>query len=122
MTKAAALFEWFNGFLPAYPASNVPKDVIFPYLTYELVLGAWGDEDIGITVNLWYYTESEAEPNAMADKMSKAIGRGGTYVECDGGAILIKRGNPWCQNVVDERDTNIKRRYINISLEYFTED
>ena len=60
MTKAAALFEWFNGFLPAYPASNVPKDVTFPYLTYELVLGAWGDEDIGITVNLWYYTESEA--------------------------------------------------------------
>lgn len=122
MTKAAALFEWFNGFLSAYPASNVPKDVIFPYLTYELVLGAWGDEDIGITVNLWYYTESEAEPNAMADKMSKTIGRGGTYVECDGGTILIKRGNPWCQNVVDETDTNIKRRYINISLEYFTED
>ena len=57
MTKDKALHAWFARFLPAYPASSVPGDAVFPWLTYDLILGAWDSGEASITVNLWYYTE-----------------------------------------------------------------
>lgn len=120
MTKAAALHAWLSQFLTAYPDSAVPSDTTFPWLTYELVTGAWGDEDSAITVNLWYYGTGEAEPNAKAQEIADAIGMGGVIVPYDGGAMWIKRGSPWCQNIKDDSDPNIKRRYINISIEYLS--
>ena len=122
MTKDKALHAWFSQFLPAYPTSNVPEDAAFPWLTYELIAGAWDSGEIGLTVNLWYYTEREAEPNAKAQEIAAAIGMGGVFVPCDEGAIWIKRGTPWCQNIRDETDANIKRRYLNITVEYITEN
>lgn len=122
MTKDKALHAWFSQFLPAYPASSVPQDATFPWLTYELSMGAFDSGEIGLTVNLWYYTEGEAAPNAKAQEMSDAIGPGGVVLPCDGGYIWIKRGTPWCQSVVDESDSNIKRRYINVTVEYLTEN
>ena len=122
MTKDKALHAWFSQFLPAYPTSNVPEDAVFPWLTYELITGAWDSGEIGLTVNLWYYTEQEAEPNVKAQEIAAAIGMGGVFVPCDEGAIWIKRGTPWCQNVRDETDANIKRRYLNITVEYITEN
>lgn len=122
MTKDKALHAWFSQFLPAYPTSNVPEDAVFPWLTYELVTGAWDSGEIGLTANLWYYTAQEAEPNAKAQEIAAAIGMGGVFVPCDEGAIWIKRGTPWCQNVRNETDANIKRRYLNITVEYITEN
>lgn len=120
MTKEAALQAFFERFLPSYAASAVPEDVVFPYLTYELITSAWEEGEVGITVNLWYYTTSEAAPNAKARELSAAIGMGGVQVPCDGGAIWLKRGSPWCQSLHDSTDTNIKRRYINVTAEYLT--
>lgn len=122
MTKDKALQAWFEQFLAAYPASNVPDDVTFPYMTYELITGAFDSGEIGLTVNLWYYTESEAVPNAKAQEMAEAIGMGGTVIPCDGGYIWLKRGSPWCQTIAEEQEPNIKRRYINITVEYLTKD
>lgn len=122
MTKAAALHAWLSQFLTAYPDSAVPSDAVFPWLTYELVTSAWGDEDSAITVNLWYYGTGEATPNAKAQEIADAIGMGGVIVPYDGGAMWIKRGSPWCQSIKDESDPNIKRRYINISVEYLSKD
>lgn len=122
MTKAAALQAWFERFLPAYAASSVPDDATFPWLTYELITGAWESGEIGLTVNLWFYTESEAVPNAKAQEISDAIGMGGVLVPYDGGAMWIKRGSPWCQTIKDDTDNNIKRRYINITVEYLSQD
>lgn len=123
MTKAAALHQFFNGFsIPFYVSTSVPQDATFPYGTYELITSAWEGGEVGITVNLWYRTESEAIPNAKAQELSDAIGLGGKVIQCDNGAIWIKRGSPWCQNVYDDTDPIIKRRYINISLEYFTQN
>ena len=52
--------------------------------------------------------------------MSAAIGMGGVQDPCDGGAIWFKRGSPWCQNLYDPADANIKRRYLNVTAEYLT--
>ena len=122
MTKDAALQNWFSQFMPAYPEASVPEDAAFPWLTYELQTAAWGDGETPLTVNLWFYTESEARPNAKAQELAAAVGRSGVLLPCDGGAIWLKRGSPWCQNIRDENDKNIKRRYINLTAEYLTED
>lgn len=121
MTKGAALHEFFSSFgMDAYAASAVPDDVIFPYLTYELITSAWEGGEVGLTVNLWFYTESEAIPNAKAQELSEAIGFGGVTIPCDGGFIWLKRGSPWCQSLSDEANPTIKRRYINVTAEYNT--
>lgn len=122
MTKDKALHAWFNRLMPFYPITSVPQDVVFPYGTYELALDNWLGGEVTLAVNLWCYTESEAIPNAMAEAMSTAVGSGGKIIPCDGGYIWIKRGSPWCQSMRDEADSNIKRRYINISVEYLTEN
>lgn len=121
MTKAAAIYEFFNSFgITAYAATSVPEDAIFPYLTYELVIDAWDGGEVNIPVNLWFYTESEAIPNAKAQQISKAIGNGGKLLSCDGGYVWLKRGSPWCQSLRDDTSANIKRRYINVTAEYLT--
>lgn len=121
MTKAAALYQFFSGFgMPAYAASSVPEDVTFPYLTYELITSSWEGGEVGLTVNLWFYTTSEAIPNAKAQELSETIGYGGVTIPCDNGFIWLKRGSPWCQSLKDDTDQNIKRRYINVTAEYLT--
>lgn len=120
MTKEAALQAFFEQFLPSYAASSVPDDVVFPYLTYELITSAWEEGEVGLTVNLWYYTTSEATPNAKAREISAAIGPGGVQVPCDGGTIWLTRGSPWCQSLTDNSDSWIKRRYLNITANYNT--
>lgn len=121
MTKEAALHKFFNSFgVEGVPASNVPDDIIFPYMTYELKTDNWLGGEQSFTVNLWYYTESEAEPNQKAREMSEIIGAGGRMLACDGGYIWVKRGSPWCQSIVEDSRPNIKRRYINITAEFLT--
>ena len=120
MTKGAALQAFFSQFMDAYAASAVPEDVTFPYLTYDLITSAWDGGEVGLTVNMWFYTTSEAAPNAKAQELSDAIGYGGVTLPCDGGFIWLKRGSPWCHNLRDDTDPNIKRRYINVTAEYMT--
>jgi len=121
MTKAAALHQFFSSFdMAAYTAASVPEDVAFPYLTYELVTSAWEEGEVGLTVHLWFYTESEKLPNDKAQEISAAIGRGGRVLPCEGGYIWLKRGSPWCQSLRDEVSPDIKRRYIQVTAEYLT--
>ena len=120
MKKNKALFAWFNEFMPFYRESSVPKDVVIPYGTYEYTDGAFDAGEIGLTVNLWFRTESEAIPDEKAQELSKRIGYGGVYIQCDEGYIGLKRGSPWCQSLTYEEDPAIKRRYINITAEYLT--
>lgn len=120
MTKNEALFAWFNQFMTFYRASSVPSDVTFPYGTYEYVSGSWDDGGVGMTVNMWFYTDSEAEPDEKEMELSKRIGYGGTLIPCDDGYIWLKRGSPWCQSLVYQNDPAIKCRYINITAEYLT--
>lgn len=126
MTKDVALHQFFSSFgIDAYPSTSVlnengEEDVKFPYLTYTPVFDAWGGEPVSLTVNLWFHTTSEAIPNAKAQELSEAIGRGGVRLKCDNGYIWLKRGTPWCQSLKDEVDSSIKRRYINITAEYQT--
>ena len=120
MTKGAALQSFFDGIITYYDASAVPDDATLPYLTYDLITSAWNGGEVGLTVNMWFRTTSEKEPNAAVDKLSKAIGLGGVFLHCDDGVIWLKRGSPWAQSLTDATDKTIKRRYINVTAEYLT--
>lgn len=121
MTKTAALYDFFSGFgIMAYADTAVPDDVTFPYMTYSVATSAFKEGEVNCTVNLWYYTTSEAAANLKADEIGRRIGPGGVLIPCDDGVIWVKKGSPWCQNLTDDTDHMVKRRYINITLEYLT--
>lgn len=119
MTPEAAIYRYLSSFgIPAYAASSVPDQADFPYLTYNLVWPGSFLLNVSMEVNLWYYTESEAIPNAKAREFSDDLKDGGRMILCDDGAIWIKRGEPWCQSIVDgSGDDKVKRRYMNFDME-----
>ena len=99
MTTGEALYKFFNSFgITAYPTTSVPDDVVFPYMTYDYYDGFFGDAEQSITASLWFYTTSELIPNKKADE--------------------LKRGEPWCNALLDDGDTSIKRRLLNITVEF----
>lgn len=122
MTKAAAIYQFWNGFgLTAYEENTVPTDAAFPYITYQLVTDSF-DSDVAATASIWYSSESWTAINAKTEEIAKYIGLGGKIIKCDGGRIWIKRGQPFAQNMGDESDDLIKRKYLNLTIEYFIAD
>lgn len=120
MTQTAAQQWFFSQFeLTAYPVTSVPDTVEFPYITYTPYIGVW-EGTATITCELWYYTSSEAIPNAKVKEISDYIGLGGKIVPCDGGALWFKHGSPFAQSLRDEVSVDIKRRYININIDFLT--
>ena len=124
-TKAATIYEFWNSFeMPAYEENSVPtgEDAPkFPYITYQLVTDSLGNE-VAMTASLWYRGTSWVEANAKAEEISQRIGRKGIVLDCNGGKVWIKRGTPFAQNMGDESDNLIKRKYLNITAEYLTAD
>ena len=120
MTKAAAIYQFWSGFgMMAYEENSVPDDAAFPYITYQLVTDSF-DREIPLTASLWYRSESWTAINAKTEEISQTISRGGKIISCDGGAIWLKRGQPFAQNMGDESDDLIKRKYLNITAEFMT--
>ena len=122
MTKASALYQFWNSFgLTAYEENTVPDDAALPYITYQLVTDSF-DREIPLTASLWYRSESWTGINAKTEEISQRISRGGKIISCDGGAIWLKRGQPFAQSMGDESDDLIKRKYLNITAEFMTAD
>ena len=127
MTKAAAINEFWNSFgLKAFE-ENTLLDVDengqeikpeFPYITYQLVTDSF-DREVAATANIWYRTTGWKAINAKTEEISAHIGLGGKIIKCDGGRIWIKRGQPFAQNMGDESDDLIKRKYLNLTFEFF---
>ena len=122
MTKAAAIYKFWNSFgLTAYEENSVPDDAAFPYITYQLVTDSF-EREIPLTASIWYRSESWTGINAKTEEISQKISRGGKIISCDGGVIWLKRGQPFAQNMRDESDDLIKRKYLNITAEFITAD
>ena len=128
MTKAAAIYQFWNSFgIKAYEENTVidadeegnPVEPTFPYITYQLVTDSF-DRDVAATASLWYRGESWTAINAKTEEISAHIGLGGKIIKCDGGRIWIKRGQPFAQNMGDESDDLIKRKYLNLTFEFMT--
>ena len=122
MTKAAAIYQFWSSFgLTAYEENSVPVGAAFPYITYQLVTDSF-DSEVATSASLWYRSESWTAINAKTEEISQRISRGGKIIPCDGGAIWLKLGQPFAQNMGDESDDLIKRKYLNITAEFMTAD
>ena len=126
MTKAGALYNFFSSFgIEAYEETLVPtgdEAPKFPYLTYPLITDSF-DREVIIPFFLWYRSEvSLLALNTKTEEISQRIGRGGIFLNCDGGKIWIKRGSPFAQTMGDPNDNTIKRKLINITAEFLTAD
>ena len=130
MTKEAAIHQFWNSFgIRAYEENNVidadelgnPVEPKLPYITYQLVTDSF-DREVATTASIWYRSESWTAINAKTEEISQKISRGGKIIACDGGAIWLKRGQPFAQSMGDESDDLIKRKYINITAEFVTAD
>ena len=126
MTKASALYNLFSSFgIEAYEETLVPtgdEAPKFPYLTYQLITDSF-DNEVLIPVSLWYRSEASLLAlNTKTEEISQRIGRGGVFLDCDGGKIWIKRGSPFAQTMSDPNDNTIRRKLINITAEFFTAD
>ena len=120
MTKAAAIYQFWNGFgLTAYEENTVTTDAAFPYVTYQLVTDSF-DREVAATASLWYRSESWKDINAKTEEISSFIGQGGKIIKIDGGWLWIKRGQPLAQNMGDESDNMIRRKYLNLIFEFMT--
>lgn len=128
MTKAAAIYQFWNSLgIKAYEENTVidadeegnPVEPTFPYITYQLVTDSF-DREVAATASLWYRGESWTAINAKTEEISAHIGLGGKIIKCDGGRIWIKRGQPFAQNMGDESDDLIKRKYLNLTFEFMT--
>ncbi len=125
MTKAAAFYNFWSRFLPAYEENTVPTgddSPGFPYITYDLVYGAFSDAPQAMTASVWYNSTSLVKLNSKIKEISEYIGLGGIVLNCDDGKIWITRGSPFAQIRGDTSDDNIKRGYINIWADYITEN
>ena len=127
MTPEAAIYQWLSGFgVPAYMSSSVPDQDSplwqgFPYIAYDLTIGNWGGVVVNMPVNLFDRTDSEAKLNAKVRQISEALGIGGVTIPCDGGMLWLKKGSPWAQSLsIEGEDEAVKRRYININIEFLT--
>ncbi len=125
MTKAAAIHGFWASFgMPAYEENAVPSGSDapdYPYITYTFASDSFGS-DLSMLASVWYRSTSWVAANAKAEEIAKKITRGGIMLPCDGGAVWLRRGSPFSQSVGDEADDMVKRKYINITVEYFTAD
>ena len=128
MTKAAAIHAFWNGFgLKAFEENYVkdadedgnPIEPKMPYITYQLVTDSF-DREVAATASIWYRSTGWTAINAKTEEIAQHIGLGGKIIKCDGGRIWIKRGQPFAQNMGDESDDLIKRKYLNLTFEFFT--
>lgn len=124
MTKSAALYQFFSSFgIAAYEENSVyamEEPPAFPYITYEMNTDSFGDFDTVLTFSLWYRSTSLTAANAKVEEISEIIGRGGKMIPVDDGYILIMRGSPFAQSLGDTSDDMIKRKMLNISIRFYT--
>ena len=129
MTKEQSLYEFWNSFgIQAFEENSVPtgeEAPKFPYITYQVVIDSF-DNQVQLTASLWDRDKSGysalLENSKKAEEISQIIGRGGKILKCDNGRIWLKRGTPFSQNMGDDTDNLIKRKYLNITAEFFTAD
>lgn len=122
MNSQAALNAFWNGFgWKAYEENTVPDNVFAIYTDYITYSAgqAFFDEPIMLTGSIWSRSTSWATAIAKMQQIAEEIGIGGKLLKTDDGYIWIKRGVPFAQRMSDE-DPAVRRIYMNIEVEFFT--
>lgn len=119
MNKAQAIHSFWNSFgLPAYDQYTVPPDAKMPYITYN-VSEAEIDSYVGLYGSIWNRGTSWEYVELKAIEIAHRIVRMNP-IKIDNGYLAIHMGNPFSQRLGDE-DDNVRRVYINLQAEFYTE-
>lgn len=120
MDKWQALQAFWESFgLDAYDESSVPDDAVMPYITYMAGIDQF-DTPIPLYASVWYRSSTWKDISLKTSDIEKAIGAYKLIPLNDHEYLCIKKGTPFAQRMRDEDET-IKRVYINIEAEYFTQ-
>lgn len=122
--KASALYDFWASFgLPAYEQNSVPTGEnapAFPYITYSVTIDSEG-ETVSLDASLWYRGTSWAACEAKLEEVSLALmDKKRCILLCDGGAIILRKGTPFANNMGDPEDNLIKRKVLNVEAMYVT--
>lgn len=117
MTKWEAIQGFWEGFqIPAYDQNSVPDDAVCPYITYEAQTGDF-EAPLALTGSIWYRGSSWKPVSLKSDEISRSLKQ---IIKVDGGYLFLTRGSPFAQRMSDTDDT-VKRIYINLMAEFFTD-
>lgn len=131
-TKSDALQEFWSSFgLRAMNEYAVPSKgdadggEPFPYITYQEESDSF-DSRCVLTASVWDKMgngyNADRKNHEKAEDISKTIGRGGVWLNYDGGCLWITRGSPFAQFMGDPEDSAIRRVVINIVAEFWSAD
>ena len=121
MNRREALHQFWNSFgVTAYEENVVPKEPVFPYITYEAKVAGWG-EPFTVNASIWDDTQSWRRLNALSETIEKAI-RTLSPVAYDGGMYRVWIGQtPFSQNMGDT-DPKILRIVLTVNFEFMDID
>lgn len=116
-----ALNTFFGGFgIPAYLEDNIPDWAVLPYLTYQPTIPGGWNESATFHARLWYpSTNGRTAILQTEDNISAALANGLT-IECEGGAILLRKGSPWAQPL-DNPPEGYLCEYLNFEITQYCE-
>lgn len=118
--KEQALHQFWSQFgIPAYDVGTVPDDAPFPRITYEVITGNLGEQNI-LNASIWDRSRSWQSVTEILHDLESSLGMGGQTLHCRGGMVWIYRGMPFAQRMTDP-DDSIRRILINIEVEFITE-
>lgn len=121
MNKMQALDAFWNSFgWPAYDEYAVPKDIEYPYITYNV---STGDIDYPVTLyaNLWDRSESWENISLKVLEIERQLTiMDPPTIKFDTGRLYITKGSPFSQRMEEPNDDFVKRVYINLNAEYFS--
>ena len=126
MKKTQALHSFWAGFgIPAYQESSVPdgkSTPTFPYITYQNAADFFGNK-LALSASVWDRDSSWGVAEEKTAEISEKITSGGVLIPYDGGVLWITRGSPFSQSApTDPSDDMIKRKLINITAEFISEN
>ena len=123
MIVEQALYQFWSSFgVPAYEETSVPTGddaPKFPYITYSVAKSDFGKE-VALSGSIWTRSTSLQQAVDLETAVYNSIGYGGKPINIDNGAIWLKRGNPFSNPMGDDSDNMIKRKYINLTVEFAT--
>lgn len=121
MDKEQALHEFWSGFnIPAYDENSVPDTATMPYITYNVSVDAM-DAVLPLSGSIWYDSTNWRDITLKEHEIEHKIGYAGIIRPITDGYMMLYKGTPFAQRIANEK-SNIKQIYINIGVEFLTEE
>lgn len=119
MNKWQAIHSIWSSFgIPAYDETDVPDNAVMPYITYAASVSSF-EQPFILSGSIWYRSNAWDLISQRADMIAEYL-RGYKLIKVNGGYLHVSEGSPFAQRMGDE-DSAVRRIYITIDAEFFTE-